>query len=45
MLLADMLEFSIRFAQGVTAFPAGIVAGSTWDTDLIYQRGNAMGMY
>lgn len=33
----------VRYAQGVTAFPAGIQAASTWDTDLIYTRGNALG--
>lgn len=34
---------SVRFAQGVTAFPAGVQAASTWDVDLINQRGAAMG--
>jgi len=34
---------SIRFAQGVTAFPAGVQAASTWDVGLINQRGAAMG--
>ncbi|KAJ9668105.1 hypothetical protein H2201_001911 [Coniosporium apollinis] len=33
----------IRFAKGVTAFPAGIQAGSTWDINLIRERGKAMG--
>lgn len=33
----------VRFAKGVTAFPAGIQAGSTWDIDLIRQRGQALG--
>ncbi|KAK8213931.1 putative glycosyl hydrolase [Phyllosticta capitalensis] len=33
----------IRFAQGITAFPAGIHAGATWDKDLVYQRGVALG--
>ena len=33
----------VRFAQGVTAFPAGIQAASTWDTLLMYQRGAALG--
>ena len=36
---------SIRYAQGVTVFPAGITTGSTWDVSLMYARGNAMGMY
>ena len=33
----------IRFKQDVTAFPAGVMAASTWDTNLIYSRGNAIG--
>lgn len=33
----------IRFAQGVTAFPAGVQAASTWDKNLIHGRGVAMG--
>ncbi|KAK7519205.1 putative beta-glucosidase L [Phyllosticta citriasiana] len=33
----------VRFAQGITAFPAGIHAGATWDKHLVYQRGAAMG--
>ncbi|KAK8173698.1 putative beta-glucosidase L [Phyllosticta citrichinensis] len=33
----------VRFVQGTTAFPAGIHAGATWDKDLVYQRGAAMG--
>ena len=33
----------VRYAQGVTAFPAGIQAASTWDTLLMYQRGAALG--
>ncbi|KAL5363760.1 glycoside hydrolase superfamily [Aspergillus floccosus] len=33
----------IRFANPVTAFPAGINAGATWDRDLIRARGVAMG--
>ena len=33
----------IRMAHPVTAFPAGIQAASTWDVDLIEQRGAAMG--
>ncbi|EKG18323.1 Glycoside hydrolase family 3 [Macrophomina phaseolina MS6] len=33
----------IRFAQGVTAFPAGVHAASTWDKSLIHERGVAMG--
>ena len=33
----------VRYKQGVTAFPAGVMAASTWDPDLIYSRGNALG--
>ncbi|KAI2675677.1 CAZyme family GH3 [Penicillium roqueforti] len=33
----------IRFANPVTAFPAGINAGATWDRSLLYARGVAMG--
>ncbi|KAL2826289.1 glycoside hydrolase superfamily [Aspergillus cavernicola] len=33
---------SIRFANPVTVFPAGINAGATWDRDLIRARGAAM---
>lgn len=33
----------IRFANPVTAFPAGINAGATWDRKLMYARGAAMG--
>ncbi|RFU35213.1 hypothetical protein B7463_g1094, partial [Scytalidium lignicola] len=33
----------VRYAQQVTAFPAGITTGSTWDTELMYARGNALG--
>ena len=33
----------IRFADNITAFPAGITTGATWNRDLIYQRGLAHG--
>jgi beta-glucosidase len=33
----------IRYANPVTAFPAGINAGATWDRSLLYARGAAMG--
>ncbi|KAK2604736.1 hypothetical protein N8I77_007637 [Diaporthe amygdali] len=33
----------VRFADWVSAFPAGLTAAATWDRDLIYKRGNAMG--
>ncbi|KAI1635549.1 glycoside hydrolase family 3 protein [Biscogniauxia mediterranea] len=34
----------IRFADNVTAFPAGVTVGATWDKDLMYQWGNAHGI-
>ncbi|CAI6337353.1 unnamed protein product [Periconia digitata] len=33
----------IRYVKGVTAFSAGIHAASTWDRDLIHERGSFMG--
>lgn len=33
----------VRFANPVSAFPAGINAGATWDRNLMYSRGSAMG--
>lgn len=33
----------VRFANPVTAFPAGINAGATWDRELMRARGAAMG--
>ncbi|KAJ7445265.1 glycoside hydrolase superfamily [Mycena latifolia] len=33
----------VRFADLVSAFPAGMNAAATWDVDLIRARGNAMG--
>lgn len=33
----------IRYADFITAFPAGITTGATWDKDLIYERAHAMG--
>ncbi|KAL2059938.1 hypothetical protein VTL71DRAFT_10093 [Oculimacula yallundae] len=33
----------VRYAQQVTAFPAGITTGATWDTGLFYAFGNALG--
>ncbi|RPB03455.1 hypothetical protein L873DRAFT_1826144 [Choiromyces venosus 120613-1] len=33
----------VRYADLITAFPAGITTGATWDKDLMYQRANAMG--
>jgi beta-glucosidase len=34
---------AVRYAQGVTVFPAGVHAASTWDIDLMYKRGYALG--
>ncbi|KAI0602672.1 glycoside hydrolase family 3 protein [Biscogniauxia sp. FL1348] len=34
----------IRFADNVTAFPAGVTVGATWDKDLMYRWGNAHGV-
>ncbi|KAF2456505.1 putative glycosyl hydrolase [Lineolata rhizophorae] len=33
----------VRYATGITAFPAGVQAASTWDKKLIYDRGHAIG--
>src|SRR6202012_1690345 len=33
----------IRFADNITAFPAGITVGATWNRALMYQRGKALG--
>ncbi|KAI9826978.1 MAG: hypothetical protein M1819_007072 [Sarea resinae] len=34
----------IRFADQITAFPAGVTTGATWNKKLMYQRGNAHGL-
>lgn len=33
----------VRFADWVSAFPAGMTTAATWDRNLMYQRGYAMG--
>ncbi|KAF2258266.1 beta-glucosidase-like protein [Lojkania enalia] len=33
----------IRFADNITAFPAGITVGATWNKELMYRRGKAHG--
>jgi len=33
----------IRFADNITAFPAGITVGATWSKELMYLRGKALG--
>ena len=34
----------IRFADHATAWPAGITVGATWNKDLMYRRGKALGL-
>jgi beta-glucosidase-like glycosyl hydrolase len=34
----------IRWAENITAFPAGVTVGATWNKDLMYQRGVAHGL-
>jgi beta-glucosidase len=34
----------IRFADNITAFPAGVTIGATWNKELIYKRGRAHGL-
>ncbi|KAI9817427.1 MAG: hypothetical protein M1827_001036 [Pycnora praestabilis] len=34
----------IRFADNITAFPAGVTTGATWNKDLMYRRGRAHGL-
>ncbi|KAF2098385.1 hypothetical protein NA57DRAFT_40041 [Rhizodiscina lignyota] len=33
----------IRFARNITAFPAGITIGATWNADLMFEHGQAHG--
>ncbi|PGH07436.1 beta-glucosidase [Blastomyces parvus] len=33
----------IRFADNISAFPAGVTIGATWSRDLMYKRGFALG--
>ncbi|OAX79896.1 hypothetical protein ACJ72_05783 [Emergomyces africanus] len=33
----------IRFADNISAFPAGVTIGATWSHDLMYRRGFALG--
>ncbi|KAJ4381056.1 hypothetical protein N0V86_003403 [Didymella sp. IMI 355093] len=33
----------IRFADNITAFPAGVTVGATWNKELMYERGKAHG--
>lgn len=33
----------LRFADNISAFPAGITIGATWNRDLMYRRGFALG--
>lgn len=34
----------LRFVDNITAFPAGITVGATWNKDLMYERGQAHGL-
>ncbi|KAI5780794.1 beta-glucosidase-related glycosidase [Geopyxis carbonaria] len=42
-LCAQDGPLGVRNADYITAFPAGITAGATWDEELIYARGLAIG--
>ncbi|RPB08473.1 hypothetical protein P167DRAFT_608728 [Morchella conica CCBAS932] len=42
-LCAQDGPLGVRYADLITAFPAGITTGATWDADLMYARANAMG--
>ncbi|ODH45423.1 hypothetical protein ACO22_00148 [Paracoccidioides brasiliensis] len=33
----------LRFADNISAFPAGVTIGATWNRDLMYKRGLALG--
>ncbi|KAL7273432.1 beta-glucosidase [Rhizina undulata] len=33
----------VRFADGITVFPAGVTVAATWSKQLMYQRGRALG--
>lgn len=33
----------LRFSDHITAFPAGLSVGATWNKDLMYERGKALG--
>jgi len=41
-VLAD--EYAVRIADLASVFPAGLTAAASWDRDLMYARGAAMGM-
>jgi beta-glucosidase-like glycosyl hydrolase len=34
----------VRWADNITAFPAGVTVGATWNKDLMYKRGAALGI-
>lgn len=42
-LISQDGPLGVRYVQGVTAFAAGIHAASTWDVDLIRERGSFLG--
>ena len=43
MLCLQDGPLGIRFADNATAWPAGITTAATWNKDLIYKRGKALG--
>ena len=44
MLCLQDGPLGIRFADNATAWPAGITVGATWNRDLMYKRGKALGL-
>ena len=44
MLCLQDGPLGIRFADNATAWPAGITAAATWNKDLMYRRGKALGL-
>ena len=43
MLCLQDGPLGVRFADHATAWPAGITVGATWNRDLMYKRGKALG--
>jgi beta-glucosidase len=43
VLGAKLTFHTVRIADLVTVFPAGLTAAATWDRDLIYQRARGIG--
>ena len=44
MLCLQDGPLGIRFADNATAWPAGITVAATWNKDLMYKRGKALGL-